>query len=105
MDLALLGADEEALALLRFAAAGGSHHLVAAFDVGPLAAAVREINPDVQIGEDWESLLIGSQADLVLVARGPANPIGQAGANSDRRADQFRKLAQAAVPLLVVCPA
>ena len=106
MKLALIGADEEALQLVRWAVFAGGHQLLAAYDTGPLASEVAAIAADVRLGDDWESLVLGTQADAVIVARGQAGTSEATGISDDeRRADQLRKLAQAAVPMLVVCPA
>ena len=106
MKLALLGIDDDALDLVRWAVAGGGHELVAAYDVGSRAAEVRALAPRAQLNESWEALVLGSMAEAVIVGRGGAELAGETGiADSERRAEQLRKLVQAAVPLLVVCPA
>jgi hypothetical protein len=105
MKLALIGADEESLELVQWAVAGG-HRLVSTFDCGSHGQALRAIEPTATHGGDWESLVLGSAVDLVIVGRGEAGLVGQTGISDDeRRADQLRKLAQAAVPLLVFVPA
>ena len=106
MKLALLGIDEESLALVRWAVAEGGHQLVAAFDAGLHAQDVKAIAPAAIIGETWEELLLGKLADAVIVGRGGAGLTQETGIpDGERRADQLRKLAQAAVPMIVVCPA
>lgn len=106
MKLALLGADQESIELARWAVREGAHKLVSAFDAGVLASELRSIAPGVRLNEDWESLLIGSTVDMVVVGRGNAELSSQTGIPDDeRRADQLRKLAQAAVPMLVFVPA
>jgi hypothetical protein len=106
MRLALLGVDDEALELIRWAVEEGGHALVAAYDVAGRAAHVQAIAPGVQIGQPWESLLLGTDADAVVVGRGGAGLTAATGIpDVERRADQFRKLAQAAIPMVVVCPA
>ena len=106
MKLALLGADAEALELIEFETRGGAHTLVAAFDFGEHAAAIRDIAPDVSLDEDWESLLLGSRVDLVIVGRGQPRWSDVTGIpDAERRGEQLRKLAQAAIPMLVFCPA
>lgn len=106
MKLALIGADEESLTFLRAALVGGEHQFVAAYDTDAFAVRLRELEPRVHLGEDWEELLLGSRAELVLVSRAEANLAATTGIqDSERRADQLRKLAQAAVPLLVFVPA
>ena len=106
MKLALLGADAETLDLVRWAVLIGSHELVAAFDVGPHAGDVAAIAPGAVLSEDWESLVVGTLAHAVSLARAGAGAAAATGfADDERRADQLRKLAQAAVPMLVVHPA
>jgi hypothetical protein len=106
MKLALLGADEDSLKLIRWAVEEGGHELVAAYEAGRWEAEVRAIAPRVRTGESWEGLVLGSAAEAVIVgldAIGTDEASGVDGA--ERRADQFRKLVQAAVPLIVICPA
>ncbi len=106
MRLALLGVDDEALELVRWAVLADGHELVAAYDVGSRGADVTAIAPGAALADNWESLVLGTQVDAVIVARGQAGLAHQTGfADDERRADQLRKLAQAAVPMLVVCPA
>jgi hypothetical protein len=106
MKLALIGADNEALELLRWAVSGGGHALVSAFDVAGRATDVQAIAPHVRLNEHWESLVLGSAVDAVIVARAGAGLTAATGIPDDeRRAEQLRKLAQAAVPMLVICPA
>ena len=106
MRLALLGADAETLDLVRWAVFAGGHDLVAAFDVGQSAGDVTAINPNVRLDEDWESVLLGTLAEAVIVARSHAGTSEATGiADDERRAEQLRKLAQAAVPMLVMHPA
>jgi hypothetical protein len=106
MKLALLGIDDDALELARWAVTEGGHELVAAFDAGGRGAEVRDIAPQVHLGESWEALVLGSAAEALIVGRGGAGLADETGiADSERRDDQLRKLAQAAVPMIVVCPA
>ena len=106
MRIALLGVDDEALELARWAVLAEGHELVAAYDVGSRSADVAALAPDVVLGDNWESLVLGTQADAVIVSRGQAGLADETGiADDERRGEQLRKLAQAAVPMLVVCPA
>ena len=106
MRLALLGIDDEALELVRWGVLAEGHELVVAYDVGSRGGDIAAIAPDAALNEDWESLVLGTRADAVIVARGHAGLTNQTGiADDERRADQLRKLAQAAVPMLVMCPA
>ena len=105
MKLTLLGHDGESLALVEWAIVEGGHELVAAYDVGRAVADVRALAPAVRLGESWEALVLGSVADAVIVGRGGAGLAAQTGiSDGERRAEQLRKLAQAAVPMIVVCP-
>ncbi|MEX2176953.1 MAG: hypothetical protein WD872_21505 [Pirellulaceae bacterium] len=106
MRLALLGADAESLELVRWAVSAGGHGLVAAYDFGRLGPEVAAIAPRARLDDHWESLVLGTQADGVIVARAAAGLTHATGiADDERRADQLRKLAQAGVPMLVVHPA
>ncbi len=106
MKFALLGCDDEALELVASALAEGNHALVAAYDVAAYQARLRQLAPLARYNDDWESLLVGSEAEAVIVARGKFDPSAESGFSGDeRRADQLRKLAQAAVRMLVVHPA
>src|SRR5262245_52902893 len=106
MKLALLGADDESLELIRWGVREGGHELISAFDLAGREGEVRELAPNVRLNEDWESLVLGSAVNAVIVARAGAGLTSATGIPDDeRRADQLRKLAQAAVPLLIFCPA
>lgn len=105
MKLALLGCDDEALALVRGAIAQGEHALVAAYDAAAFVPQVQSLAPRARLDEDWETLLLGTLADVVMVARGRLDPSRSTGfAADERRNDQLRKLVQAAVPLIVIQP-
>jgi len=105
MKLALLGGDDETLALVREAIAHGGHTLVAAYDSAAFAPQVQTLAPHARLDEDWETLLLGTLVDVVIVARGRLDPSRSTGfAADERRNDQLRKLVQAAVPLIVIQP-
>ena len=106
MQLALLGCDDEALALVASAVDSGRHALVAAYDAAGHVPRLRVIAPRARFNDDWESLFVDSGIDAVIVARGRLDPSGESGFSADeRRVDQLRKLAQEAVPMLVIHPA
>jgi hypothetical protein len=106
MRIAILGADDESVALIRWAVREGRHDLVAAYDSNSHTAALRQFAPAVRIDESWEELLLGSAADAVVVGRGGKEAAVQQPIDfAERRADQLRKLVQAAVPMIIVCPA
>jgi len=96
MKLALLGADDDVMALVRALAARHKLEIVAAYQSGAWSAELEGLAPDARLGDEWESLLLGNVADAVIVGRG---------AREDERADQLRKLAQASVPTIAVHPA
>ncbi|MGI8979139.1 MAG: hypothetical protein ACR2FY_07935 [Pirellulaceae bacterium] len=105
MKLALLGCDEETLALVREAIAEGEHALVAAYDTAEFKSQVQSLASSARLDEDWETLLLGNVADVVIVARGRLDPSRATGfAADERRNDQLRKLVQEAVPLVVIHP-
>ena len=101
MRLATLGFDDDVLRLARWAAAGG-HEWVAAFG-GSERGELEEIFS--RAGEtpalrDWEELLSGNAVDAVIVAGAVPGAAGLA-----ERGEQIKRLAQAGVPMVVVCPA
>jgi predicted dehydrogenase len=98
MKLAVLGTDSDVLRLA-MAAIGEGHEIVWVGDVRPADSdAVEQLMPGFKDrSEDWELLLDRGSADAVLVGRGTAP--------SDLRAEQLKRLAAEAVPLLVVHPA
>src|SRR5205807_566565 len=62
--------------------------------------------PQVVLSENWEELFLESSADAVIVGRAGKQAAARANIDpAEWRADQFRKLVQAAVPMIVVCPA
>jgi hypothetical protein len=106
MKLAILGADADALELARWAVEHGGHEIVAAYDSEARASELRYLAPRLRLTDNWEELFVSSVADAVIVGRGGREAAGRAGIDpAERRADQFRKLVQAAVPMIVVCPA
>src|SRR5262245_49240406 len=106
MKIALIGADAESVELVRWGVERGGHELVAAYDSEPRTAELRSFAHQVRLNESWEGLVLGSAADAVIVGRGGKDAAAEAGIDpAERRADQLRKLVQAAVPMIVVCPA
>lgn len=63
---------------------------------------LRVIAPDVRFREDWESLLLQTNIDAVIVAESTGSPPADV---REAREDRLRKLVQAKVPLLVIPPA
>lgn len=106
MKLAILGADAEAIDLARWAVKQGDHQLVAAYDSDAFAVELTEVSPAIRWQESWEALFVSGTADAVIIGRGGQEPAIAASLDpAERRADQLRKLVQASVPLIVVCPA
>jgi hypothetical protein len=106
MKLAVIGADEESLNLLEWAVARGGHELVAAYDSDAQSSRLRAINSQILVSDNWEELFLGSAADAVIVGRNGKEAAARVNIDpAERRADQLRKLVQAAVPMIVVCPA
>jgi predicted dehydrogenase len=106
MKLAILGADDESIALARWAVEHGGHALVAAFASAPRGSELYRFAPQAKTAESWESLIAGSGIDAVIVGRGaPAGEKTGGLSAAERRDDRLRKLVQAAVPLVIVCPA
>ena len=102
MKFALLGAEPDVVPLLTAIQASPEHDLVAAYDANLVGVDLEtetefERNLGTAITDDgWESLMLGSVADAVIVCRDSEHP--------EERAEQLRKLAQEAVPLVVVHP-
>jgi hypothetical protein len=106
MKFALLGADSDSLSLLHWAIDKGGHQLVVAYDSVAFAAQLSELVPRVKMNNSWEELFLNDVADAVIVGRGGREAAQDANLDpAERRADQLRKLTQAAVPMIVVCPA
>jgi hypothetical protein len=97
MDLAILGTDADVLRLAR-AAIAQTHKIVWLGDVRPVDRSdLGQLAPGLtDHGADWELLLDGEMASAVLVGRGTVS--------SEARAEQLKRLATEAVPLLVVHP-
>lgn len=102
MQLALLGIDEQTLAVAQTLASGaaGTASQIVAFaeidDCDPqLAEAFRLCWPQAKPLSGWEALLDRTDWQAVLVAHG---------SNEDERSEQLRKLAQFAVPVLFSHP-
>lgn len=94
MKFAMLGADEETLALARYLANSPEHQLIAVYEAGPYESLLAAGDSGLIRRGAWESLLHEPVAEAVIVAEGPPA----------MRAEQLGKLAKAGVPLLVVWP-
>ncbi len=94
MRFGLLAADEDAMRLVAAADDLVDYQFSRAYQSQPWAAELKRRKVDVR-EESWEALLHAPECDAVVVGR--AGP-------SEQRAEQLRKLVQAAVPLIVVHP-
>ena len=97
MRIALIGSDDETLAIARAVDRHPGHALVGVYQPRDHAAELRALlQEDGAWDEGWEALLHDAQGDAVVIA------------GSDRGEDrdqQLRKLVQAGIPLLVIHPA
>ena len=94
MRLALLGLDDDILAIAKVAAASTYRVERIACSAAQFEVARRELR-EIKWISNWEALLDQATADGVLVARQD---------NEDLLAEQMRKLLQAGMPLLVSHP-
>jgi hypothetical protein len=97
MKLAILGSDSDTLALAA-AARDARHEIVWLGDIRPTeTAALAQLTAGLpDRSAQWELLLSRAIADAVIVGKGAAN--------SELGAEQIKRLATEAVPLLVVHP-
>lgn len=95
MRLALLGLDDDVIAIAKVAATSTAYEVVRiACSAEQLLIARREL-PQIEWLSNWEALLDRSSIDAVLVARTD---------NEDLLAEQLRKLVQADIPVLASHP-
>jgi len=108
MRIALLGLDDETLALLRWGVEQEDTSVVVGHEIpSQLEPQLRRLAPGARVNElNWEGLLLEGSVDLVVVSRGRADGSQSDGMTADElRAEQLRKLLAAEVPLLMVHPA
>ncbi|HEX3996964.1 MAG TPA: hypothetical protein VHX65_00260 [Pirellulales bacterium] len=104
MILALLGLDDETLAIAAAAARDPQHRIAVVCDLPQGAWTRLEAVGIRKIKEvPWESLLAGGQCDAVVVAS-PGQGTTADGDAEELRTEQLRKLVQEEVPLLVAHP-
>lgn len=96
LRLALLGLDDDALALARAAAIDPRFSVALLCGTPATDDQEQRLVPMADHDPHWESLLLSKNIDAVVVARSP---------DRELRAEQLRKLVQAQIPLLVVAPA
>lgn len=97
MKLALLGVDETAKLAAISVAAGDQHEISIVCAASDEAAEILQSNPAAKLEPEWESLLLGRDFDLLLVAASQEP--------SALRDEQLRRLVQESVPTVVVQPA
>jgi predicted dehydrogenase len=97
MRIAVLGTDPDILALVAAAKSLG-HEIAWLGDVRPAEAAqLAALSPGLPVpSTDWEMLLDQASVEAVLVGRGLAS--------AELRAEQIKRMATDAVPMLVVHP-
>lgn len=97
MNFALLGSDPDALQLAAAAVEAG-HKIDWISDIRPAdAEAVAQLAPGIATDPKWELVLDRGTADAVIVGYGTSS--------SELRAEQLKRIAAEATPLLVVQPA
>ncbi len=103
MRLALLGCDESWKSFLRDLPP--EHELVAVYEAAEQDLPLNALLPQVQRNEQWESLLIRDDIDLILIASPHQLSVREEGFDPQaRRVDQLKKLAQAGRSMLVSHP-
>jgi len=95
MKIAVLGVDDQVLRLVRAIADSDEHRVVSVCDAATHAVEVRRLAPHADFDDGWESLLLGSVADAVIV--------GRTGSDAERE-DRLRKLIQEGVTVLASHP-
>ena len=99
MLLALLGLDDQTLAIAAAAVRGGGHRVAIVCDLPP--GGIKRL-ADAGIGgvetAPWESLMVSGRFDAVVVASATDD------AGEELRTEQLRKLVQEGVPLLLAHP-
>jgi myo-inositol 2-dehydrogenase/D-chiro-inositol 1-dehydrogenase len=94
MQLALLGIDDQTVALVAAVAGSGEDQIVMIDALARRAAEAAAICPRAQLVDDWNAMLDSQKVDAVLVAADePA-----------MRIDQLRRLIQLRMPVLVSHP-
>jgi predicted dehydrogenase len=94
MQLALLGVDDQTLALAAAAARSGEDQIVMIDATAHRAAEAAAVSPQARLVDDWNAMLDSRDVDAVVVAADePA-----------ARVDQLRRLIQLGMPVLVSHP-
>ena len=95
MRLALLGCNGESLRIIRAIAATSAHRVATIHDAEPYRKVLAELVPQAIWEAHWETLLVSGEVDAVIASCHD---------DVDAYEDQLRKLAQAAVPIIVTHP-
>jgi predicted dehydrogenase len=97
--LALLGLDDQTLAIAAAAVRSGRHRVALVCDLP--AGGIKRLEAEGVYGAEaapWESLMVGGRFEAVVVASAESD------AGEDQRTEQLRKLVQESVPLLLAHP-
>jgi predicted dehydrogenase len=99
--VALIGCDEQVLALIERGIAGGQVAIAAAVDAEAFAERLRQLAPETRFVSEWESILDGETVDVVIFAE-PTAPFLDL---PERRVEQLKKAAGAGLDLVLFHPA
>jgi predicted dehydrogenase len=95
MRFSLIGCNAESLQIVEAIARWGNHSVTSIYNADDQRRKLFELVPDARWEDHWESLLVAGESDAVIVAfHGDELTLE----------DQLRKLAQAAVPMIVAHP-
>ncbi|MCA9216310.1 MAG: hypothetical protein KDB27_24750 [Planctomycetales bacterium] len=99
MRFALLGSDSTTIQFAEWLAEADEHEVAAIYQAGDFQAQLHSLHPNATAGQEWESLLLQSGFDAVVVSSQPTGNL-----EVEQRADQLRKLVQQAVPTILIHP-
>ena len=104
MRIALLGIDEESLAVAAEAMAAG-FVVAAAHGKRGEQNLLATVCPQATWEADWETLLVGKRIDAIFIPRSlPVLTIDEIGTPVERREEQLRRCMQEQIPLVVFPP-
>lgn len=104
MRIALLGLDEECLAVAAEAQAAGAA-VVAGHGRRGEQNQLAAVCPQATWEPAWETLLVGKRIDAILISRSlPTLTVDDIGTPTERREEQLRRCMQEQIPLVVFPP-
>ena len=104
MRIALLGLDEECLAVAAEALAAGVAVVAGHGRRGEQNQLVT-VCPQATWEPNWETLLVGKRIDAILISRSlPTLTVDEIGTPAERREEQLRRCMQEQIPLVVFPP-